>query len=96
MSVWYESGKDDLEVDGDEINVFVHADDFGGVYTTIKLADIFSTIVSHIENREAEIVNLHESIAKQTTKQGEYIQETNKRINELESAQTEKAPTGEG
>lgn len=37
-----------------------------------------------LENREAEITNLHRSIAKQTTAQGEYIQKTNARIVELE------------
>ena len=52
MSAWYESSKDDLEIDGDEINVFVHADDFGGVYTTIKISDIEELLEQHRENKQ--------------------------------------------
>ena len=52
MSAWYESSKDDLEIDGDEINVFVHGDDFGGVYTTIKISDIEELLEQHRENKQ--------------------------------------------
>ena len=52
MSAWYESSKDDLEIDGDEINVYVHGDDFGGVYTTIKISDIEELLEQHRENKQ--------------------------------------------
>lgn len=40
MSTWYESKKEDLEIDGDEINIWVTSDDCGNIYTTVKIKDI--------------------------------------------------------
>ncbi len=40
MSQWYEADKDDLELDGDEINVLVCDDWRGNIYVTVKVADI--------------------------------------------------------
>lgn len=40
MSTWYEPKKEDMEIDGEDLNVFVHNDDFGTVYAAIKIKDL--------------------------------------------------------
>jgi hypothetical protein len=52
MSTWHESGKEDLEIDGDEINVWVTSDYGGNVYTTIKIADIEELLKEHKESSD--------------------------------------------
>ncbi len=40
MSIWYKSKREDLEIDGDEVNVYVASDQSGNIYTTIKIKDL--------------------------------------------------------
>jgi hypothetical protein len=40
MSTWIKVTKEDLELDGDEINIYVKQDYSGAVYVTIKVEDI--------------------------------------------------------
>lgn len=40
MSLWHEAKKEDLEIDGDEINIYSGFDDSGNRYVTVKILDI--------------------------------------------------------
>lgn len=40
MSQWYEASKKDMEIDGDEITIYVGSDEFGSIYVTVKIKDI--------------------------------------------------------
>jgi hypothetical protein len=44
MSQWNETKKEDLEVDGDEINVYLGSDYSGNIYTTIKIKDLLEIL----------------------------------------------------
>lgn len=40
MSDWYEASKEDIEVDENEINIYLGQDYFGNKYVTVKIEDI--------------------------------------------------------
>jgi len=40
MSLWFEAKKEDIALDGDEINIYVKQDYSGAVYVTVKIDDI--------------------------------------------------------
>lgn len=44
MSTWHKSGRDALDIDGDEINIWVTSDDSGSIYTTVKIEDILDLL----------------------------------------------------
>jgi len=40
MSIWYNPKKEDIEIDGDELNILL-GDDYGGnIYAAVKIKDI--------------------------------------------------------
>lgn len=49
MSEWHEAKKDDLELDGDEINILIGDDWRGNIYVTVKVADIKELLSTPIE-----------------------------------------------
>jgi hypothetical protein len=40
MSLWFDVNKEDLHLDGDEIDIYVRQDYSGAVYITVKVEDI--------------------------------------------------------
>lgn len=40
MSTWYEPKKEDMEIDNDELVVYVHSDNSGAIYAAIKIKDL--------------------------------------------------------
>lgn len=40
MSTWIEPKKEDMEIDGDELNIYVMSDYGGAIYVCPKIADI--------------------------------------------------------
>lgn len=40
MSTWHEVKKDDLTLDGEDINIYLNNDDLGANYAIVKIADI--------------------------------------------------------
>lgn len=40
MSYWIEVKKEDIELDGDQINVWLESDESGNRYATIKVQDL--------------------------------------------------------
>lgn len=44
MSYWIEIKKEDIEIDGDDINIRLKPDDFGNNYVTVKIIDILKLL----------------------------------------------------
>lgn len=44
MSEWYTPESDDIEIDGDEVNILVAHNNQGNVYVTLKLEQIESML----------------------------------------------------
>ena len=44
MSYWYEAKIDEIDVDGEEINIYAGYDDSGNRYVTVKKKDILEAI----------------------------------------------------
>ncbi len=44
MSQWTEIPKEDIEVDGDELNILIGDDDSGNIYVTVKIKDVLDLI----------------------------------------------------
>jgi len=40
MSNWQEIKKEDIEIDGEDINVYLGSDDFGNCYAVLKVKDV--------------------------------------------------------
>lgn len=40
MSYWYQPKRKDLELDGDEINIYLGDDDSGAIWAAVKVKDI--------------------------------------------------------
>ena len=46
MSTWFQATKEDLDLDGDEINIYVRQDYSGAIYVTVKIEDIKALLAS--------------------------------------------------
>lgn len=46
MSVWYEPKKEDIDFSDDftELHIYIAQDDFGAIYTSIKLQDLIEIL----------------------------------------------------
>ncbi len=44
MSHWIEIKKEDIEIDGDDINISLEPDNFGNNYVTIKIMDVLELL----------------------------------------------------
>lgn len=44
MSHWIEIKKEDIEIDGDDINISLEPDEFGNNYLTIKIMDVLELL----------------------------------------------------
>lgn len=44
MSNWIEVKKENIEIDGDDINIMLKPDDWGNNYVTVKIADVEAMI----------------------------------------------------
>lgn len=51
MSEWYEPKREDMDVDGDEINIRVGSNYNGAVWIAVKIADILDTIKAEFEKK---------------------------------------------
>ena len=62
MSKWYKTKKEDISLsdDGEEINVYIDSDEFGSIYTEIKVKDIKELLIRG-DNLEAQR-NLRQSV----------------------------------
>ena len=40
MSFWYQPKRKDMEIDGDEINIYLGSDNSGNIYAGVKIEDI--------------------------------------------------------
>ncbi len=40
MSFWYSPKKEDIEIDGDEVNIWLGSDESGNIYATVKIKDL--------------------------------------------------------
>ena len=40
MSFWYEPKLEDMEIDRDEINIYLGQDDSGSIYAAVKISDL--------------------------------------------------------
>lgn len=47
MSMWYKAKKDDIDLDGDEINIYAGYDDSGSIYVTVKVETIKEFLKNH-------------------------------------------------
>lgn len=44
MSTWHEPKKEDMTIDGEDLDVYLYSDDFGAVYATMKIKDLLEII----------------------------------------------------
>lgn len=51
MSEWYEPKKEDMSIDGDEINIWLFSNDSGNVYAAVKIKDIKELLKKYAENK---------------------------------------------
>jgi hypothetical protein len=51
MSLWYEAAKEDITLDGDEINILVHQDYTGNVYVIVKVEDVKALLTESLKVR---------------------------------------------
>lgn len=51
MSEWHEAKEEDVELDGEEVNIYINNNDFGSVYVTVKI-DIIKKILKQYEEAE--------------------------------------------
>jgi len=57
MSKWYELQDDDIELDGEEFNIWVGCDDFGNNYVTMsfdQVRDMFEKMSNAIVSGESK------------------------------------------
>lgn len=52
MSKWFDVSKENIDIDGDEVNILVTSDNDGNVWVTIKLKDIKSLIREHTKQHK--------------------------------------------
>lgn len=48
MSNWKDIKKEDIEVDDDELNIYIGSDDFGNNYIVLKISDIKELLTNSI------------------------------------------------
>lgn len=51
MSYWYEPERQDIELVGDEVHIFLGFDDGGNIYAKLKLADVLAALGLTTEGR---------------------------------------------
>lgn len=44
MSQWYDRKREDISLDGEDVNIYVMSDDFGAVYVTVKVVDLIDVL----------------------------------------------------
>jgi hypothetical protein len=54
MSFWYEPKFEDLEIDKDELNIYLGYDNNGSIYATVKIDDL-KKIFNQQNNEEGNI-----------------------------------------
>lgn len=60
MSHWHEPKKEDIEINGDEIDIYLFNDDFGSVYCTLKVKDIQEVLAEYEKRRSTTQLNTAE------------------------------------
>ena len=53
MSKWNKATKDDIEIDGDEINIYAGYDERGSVYAVVKVKDMKEILKQNEPTRNA-------------------------------------------
>ena len=54
MSIWKEIKKEDIAVDGDEIDILISSDNFGNNYITVKKQDVLDLIADYEATKGGE------------------------------------------